>query len=65
MIYLLIIVFIIFIAFSYKYTWWKPAVDWKRPRVLMYHMVREHIDGAKFNKLRVTPAQFEQQVTLS
>lgn len=62
MIYLLIIVFIIFIAFSYKYTWWKPAVDWKRPRVLMYHMVREHIDGAKFNKLRVTPAQFEQQV---
>ena len=25
-------------------------------------MVREHIDGAKFNKLRVTPKQFEQQV---
>ena len=37
-------------------------MDWKRPRVLMYHMVREHIEGAKFNKLRVTPAQFEQQV---
>lgn len=45
-----------------KYAWWKPAVDWKRPRVLMYHMVREHIDGAKFNKLRVKPAEFEKQV---
>ncbi|MHA3103840.1 polysaccharide deacetylase family protein [Acinetobacter sp. ANC 3791] len=49
-------------AFSYKYAWWKPTIDWKRPRVLMYHMVREHIDGAKFNKLRVTPAEFEKQV---
>ena len=50
------------IALSLKYAWWKPAVDWKRPRVLMYHMVREHIDGAKFNKLRVKPAEFDQQV---
>ena len=50
------------IAFSYKYAWWKPAVDWKRPRVLMYHMVRDHIDGAKFNKLRVKPTEFEKQV---
>lgn len=50
------------IAFSYKYAWWKPAIDWKRPRVLMYHMVREHIDGAKFNKLRVTPKAFEEQI---
>ena len=50
------------IAFSYKYAWWKPAVDWERPRVLMYHMVRDHIDGAKFNKLRVKPTEFEKQV---
>ncbi|WP_416202904.1 polysaccharide deacetylase family protein [Acinetobacter sp. LoGeW2-3] len=49
-------------VFSLKYAWWKPAVDWKRPRVLMYHMVREHIDGAKFNKLRVKPAEFDKQV---
>lgn len=32
------------------------------PRVLMYHMVRAHIDGAKFNKLRVEPKEFEKQV---
>lgn len=62
MIYILILLLVLLIVFSMKYAWWKPAVDWKRPRVLMYHMVREHIDGAKFNKLRVKPAEFEKQV---
>lgn len=61
-IYILILLLVLMIAFSMKYAWWKPAVDWKRPRVLMYHMVREHIEGAKFNKLRVKPAEFEKQV---
>ena len=32
--------------------------------VLMYHMVRDHINGAKFNKLRVKPAEFEKQSCL-
>ncbi len=58
----LLIVLVVVAMWSYKYAWWKPAVDWKRPRVLMYHMVREHIQGAKFNKLRVTPTEFEKQV---
>ncbi|NNH36139.1 polysaccharide deacetylase family protein [Acinetobacter sp. NIPH 2377] len=62
MIYFFLLLLILMIAFSYKYAWWKPAVDWKRPRVLMYHMVRDHIDGAKFNKLRVKPTEFEKQV---
>ena len=62
MIYLALVCVLAVIVFSYKYAWWKPAVNWKRPRVLMYHMVREHIDGAKFNKLRVKPAEFEKQV---
>ena len=61
-IYILILLLVLMIALSLKYAWWKPTVDWKRPRVLMYHMVREHIDGAKFNKLRVKPAEFDQQV---
>ncbi len=61
-IYICIFVLMILLVLSYKYAWWKPAVDWKRPRVLMYHMVREHIDGAKFNKLRVKPEEFEKQV---
>ncbi|WP_353172248.1 polysaccharide deacetylase family protein [Acinetobacter rudis] len=62
MIYILLILFLLFIGFSYKYAWWKTPMDWKKPRVLMYHMVREHIPGAKFNKLRVKPAEFEKQV---
>lgn len=62
MIYSFLLLLILLIAFSYKYAWWKSAVDWKRPRVLMYHMVREHIDGAKFNKLRVKPKEFEKQI---
>ena len=62
MIYIVLILLLLVIAFSYKYAWWKPAVDWKKPRVLMYHMVRQHIDGAKFNKLRVKPEEFEKQL---
>ena len=61
-IFLGLLVMLVVAMWSYKYAWWKSAVDWKRPRVLMYHMVREHIKGAKFNKLRVTPAEFEKQV---
>lgn len=48
--------------FSHRFAWWRPTVDWKRPRVLMYHMVRTHIPKAKFNKLRVHPSAFEKQV---
>ena len=37
-------------------------VDYMHPRILMYHMVRQPIAGATFNKLRVTPENFEAQV---
>ncbi len=47
--------------FSLRYAWWRPARDWRFPRVLMYHMVREHRPGTRFNKLRVTPAAFARQ----
>lgn len=57
-----ILVVITLIWFSHRYAWWRQAVDWQQPRVLMYHMVSEHRPKAKFNKLRVTPAQFEKQV---
>lgn len=48
--------------FSSRYKWWRPAIALKHPRILMYHMVREHIDGARFNGLRVTPAAFAKQL---
>lgn len=47
---------------SVRYAWWRPAVDWKSPRVLMYHMVSPHRRGARFNKLRVPPEEFARQV---
>ena len=48
--------------FSVKYPWWRPAIDLQLPRILMYHMVREHIPGARFNGLRVKPAEFDKQL---
>ncbi|WP_037375897.1 polysaccharide deacetylase family protein [Sedimenticola selenatireducens] len=50
------------LLFSHRYAWWRPAVDYHRPRILMYHMVSDHRPGARFNKLRVKPTMFEQQV---
>lgn len=47
---------------SARHAWWRPATSWDRPRVLMYHMVREHRSGTRFNKLRVRPVMFEKQI---
>lgn len=49
-------------VFSHRYRWWRSPVPDSRPRILMYHMVAEHRPGAAFNKLRVPPARFEEQV---
>ncbi len=48
--------------FSHRYAWWRPVTDWRRPRILMYHMVQAHRPGARFNGLRVTPESFDAQV---
>jgi peptidoglycan/xylan/chitin deacetylase (PgdA/CDA1 family) len=47
---------------SHRYAWWKKAVSYKNPRILMYHMITEPIEGAKFNSLRVAPSMFEKQI---
>jgi peptidoglycan/xylan/chitin deacetylase (PgdA/CDA1 family) len=60
--YFIMIVLIVSIYFSYRYAWWKKAVDYQYPRILMYHMVREPILGKKFNSLRVSPPNFEKQI---
>ncbi len=49
-------------AFSWRYAWWRPTADYHYPRILMYHMIAEHRPGARFNGLRVPPAQFAKQV---
>jgi len=50
------------LIFSNRYGWWRRAVGFEYPRILMYHMVSEHRSKAKFNKLRVKPAAFDWQV---
>ena len=47
---------------SHRYAWWRPPVTWQTPRVLMYHMISEHRPRTRFNKLRVPPKAFRQQV---
>ena len=49
-------------VFSHRYAWWRRSVDWRQPRVLMYHMISSHRPNAKFNKLRVSQAKFAEQV---
>lgn len=62
MVLLSIFIFIVLIYYSYKYAWWGKPVSYKHPRILMYHMICEHQQNAKFNGLRVTPKNFEKQV---
>ena len=50
------------VFFSLRYAWWRRPVDYRQPRILMYHMVREPLPGGRFNKLRVRPAEFERQL---
>ena len=50
------------LVFSHRFAWWRRTVPYRYPRLLMYHMVREPVAGATFNKLRVSPADFEAQV---
>lgn len=48
--------------FSVRYAWWRPPVDYRFPRILMYHMITAPRRGARFNGLRVAPSAFEQQL---
>ncbi|CAN0604143.1 unnamed protein product, partial [Ectocarpus sp. 12 AP-2014] len=50
------------VVLSRRFAWWRGTVDYRHPRILMYHMVREPAPGAKFNKLRVRPQDFARQV---
>ena len=48
--------------FSWRYAWWRPPVDYRFPRLLMYHMISPPRPGARFNGLRVAPARFDRQL---
>ena len=48
--------------FSHRFAWWRPTVPLHYPRVLMYHLVRNPIKGSRYNKLRVSPEDFDRQL---
>lgn len=62
LLYFLIFLFILIIAFSLRYNWWRVAESNKKVRVLMYHSITEHIGKEKHNKWRVKPEDFEKQM---
>jgi peptidoglycan/xylan/chitin deacetylase (PgdA/CDA1 family) len=55
-------VFLGLVWFSLRYAWWRPALDYRYPRILMYHMIATPRPGARFNGLRVSPQRFERQL---
>jgi peptidoglycan/xylan/chitin deacetylase (PgdA/CDA1 family) len=64
MIYLYILLIILIIYISLKFSWWRKNICYSYPRVLMYHMISEHLSKkkSKFNRLRVKPKEFEKQL---
>ncbi|MBR8461691.1 polysaccharide deacetylase family protein [Campylobacter sp. faydin G-105] len=61
---ILAIFFIFFIIFSVCFTWWRKGISYEFPRILMYHMISDHLpkNASKFNRLRVKPEEFERQL---
>ena len=55
---------IAFMIFSMRFSWWRKDISFSYSRVLMYHMISEHLpkNQSKFNRLRVTPKEFEKQL---
>jgi len=51
------------LALSLRYNWWRIPVAYHVPRVLMYHMIKEHGTDRKRNKWRVKPNDFEKQMS--
>ena len=58
----LLLILLGLVWFSLRYAWWRPAVDYRYPRILMYHMIATPRPGARFNGLRVAPQSFERQL---
>lgn len=62
---ILILILLLFVViFSLRFSWWRKNISDSFPRVLMYHMISEHLPKtkSKFNRLRVRPNAFEEQV---
>jgi peptidoglycan/xylan/chitin deacetylase (PgdA/CDA1 family) len=64
MIYIVVLLILAIVLFSIRYSWWRKNISYSYPRVLMYHMISEHLpkNKSKFNRLRVKPNEFEKQL---
>ena len=64
MIYLVVFLILGIILLSIRFSWWRKNISYSYPRVLMYHMISEHLpkNKSKFNRLRVKPSEFEKQL---
>lgn len=61
--FVLFLLFGFFIYISLRLAWWRKNISLKYPRILMYHMINEKLPNAKFNHLRVSPKNFEKQIS--
>ena len=61
---IIILISIYCIYFSLRHAWWRPNINNNIPRVITYHMIQNHLNKkeSKFNRLRVKPKDFEQQI---
>lgn len=59
---LVVLVILGFLWFSFQYGWWRSTIPPHYPRILMYHMIANHKPRARFNKLRVEPIEFDKQI---
>ena len=64
MIYLVVLLILAIVLFSIRYSWWRKNISYSYARVLMYHMINEHLpkNKSKFNRLRVKTNEFEKQL---
>ena len=56
------VILIFAIWLTRKRAWWARAVDYRYPRILMYHMICETLPEHRYRGLRVAPQMFEQQI---
>ncbi len=57
-----LLLLLLVVWFSYRYAWWRSPVDYRYPRILMYHMIAAPKPGSRYNGLRVSLEQFERQL---
>lgn len=50
------------VLYSLRHAWWRATVNYRFPRILMYHMIQHHRAWSPLNGMRVPPEVFESQL---